>query len=388
MPLTLLFFTQEERVKYMTEAKDYKQRIEELEQEMASGAADSKPRRKGLRERTTDEYSGDVARLQDELKQCNLKLRKYVQHSERLEKERANVMKVVSSCNAEDIAGNNLEEMVTSICDRLTSIEEECDALAHSEDKASQYLSELDSLREKYDDIEKQLQFYKETNNELSNSHADCQVDLKRAQNKISSLTNELKSLQESHTNAKGNMSDLQSEQRRQMQWLEKENLQLGDELKRTKKELVQTKSQLDSVHKGSFGSDDQTEDLFGLSNVLEPSSSKRLPLGSITKPAADSEKRTTHRQPFSSVKKASEKKRQLPAQESIDKENTLNDTARSPFLSSAKKPRKSVNPFSSVKKAQRRITKALSDDSSPKHIQLGEENEHTSELTSDCKQS
>jgi phage shock protein A len=369
----------------MTESKVYKQRVEELEKEIA----EAKPRRYALRERTDSpnrEEEGEVARLSEELKQCNLKLRKYVQFSERLEDERKGVMAVISSCNAEDIVGNSVEEMVASLCEKLASIEEECDALANSEDKASQYLADLDSLRKKYADLEGQLHVYKETNDELTNAHAECKVSLKKAQEKIAALTKDKESLQASHVSAKGSMSELQSEQRRQLQWLESENVQLGDELKRTKKELLQTKAQLDSVQKGSFVNDEATEDLFGLSNLLE--SSSRQPLGSVKKPS-DSEKK----QPASSAKK--EKKRQLPVHtEELDKENLLNhssahvDTpARSPFTS-AKKQRKAVNPFSSVKKASRKITKALSSDDSPKHLALGEEAEHTGELTSDCKAS
>ena len=363
----------------MDEAKDYKRRVEELEKEIA----DSKPRRKGLRERTSEEDSDDVDQLKDELKQCNLKLRKYVQHSDHLEKERNNVMTVISSCNTEDIVGNSLEDTVASLCERLSSLEEECDALANSENKAAEYLANLDSLRQKYQNIEKQLQFYKETNDELSSSHADCKDSLKKAQEKIATLTKEHKSLQESHTNTKGSISDLQSEQRRQMQWLEKENLQLGDELKRTKKELLQTKTQLGSMQKSSFGSDEATEDLVGISTFFEHSATKRQPLGSISKPV-NQEKKPQYL-PSSSAKTSSSKKR--PVQESRDKENNLNESVRSPIPSSAKKQRK-INPFSSVKKASKKIVQSFSDDSSPKHLALGDETEHTTELTSDCKQS
>lgn len=373
---------QEERVRYMTEAKDYKQRVEELETEMASNSSNSKPRRYALRERaelSKSEEENDVARLNDELKQCNLKLRKYVQHSERLEKERNGVMAVISSCNVEDIVGNSLEEMVASLCKKLSSIEEECDVLANSEDRAAGYLADLDSLREKYSHLEGQLQFYKKTYDELSSSHEDCKVSLQRAQEKIAALKKDKESLQASHVSAKGNITELQSEQRRQMQWLEKENLQLGDELKKTKQELLQTKTELDSVQNGLFGNDEATEELFGLSNLLE--SSSRLPLVPLKKT-------------IPSGNKTSEKKRPLSVPiDELDKENLLNtssievDMARSPFTS-AKKQRKSVNPFSSVKKASRKITKAISSDDSPKHFALGEENEQTGELTSDCKQS
>ena len=201
----------------MAEAKEYKQRVEELE--------DQKPGRSGLRERTepSHDQSKEVEQLQDDLRQCEDKLRKYVQHSERLENDRKGVMAAISSSDVgADIVGDSMVEMVVSLCDKLASIEEECDALANSEGKAAEYLAELDSLREKFSALESQVQSYEEKDAKLTDS-------LKKAQEKVASLMKEKESLQTMAESAKGNMSELQSERRRQMQYLENENLQLGD---------------------------------------------------------------------------------------------------------------------------------------------------------------
>lgn len=380
-------FLQEERVRYMTEASDYKQRVEELERELSGGENSLKSRR-ALRERKDDD--SDVDRLKDELKHCNDKLRKYVQHSERLEKERSGVMSAISSCNVEDIVGDNMEEMVVSLCEKLTSVEEECDALANSEEKATEYLAELDSLRVKYDELEQELEENEESNRELSRANADCKLCLKKAQDKITALMKDKESLQSLAESAKGSVSELQSEKRRQMQYLENENLQLGDELKKTKMELQMTKAELDAVQKNAF-CNEATEELCGLSNILESSSKhdpkdsaiKRLPLSSADK-----------RGPLDSFVKKHHPSESITEEgycSNAEKENFLNhkpkpsgSNVQSPFTSSKK--RKSVNPFSSVKKAARKRM-PFSDDS-PKHLALGEETEHTGEMTSECKQS
>jgi len=126
----------------MAEAKEYKQRVEELESRM--------PRRTGLEERTDSggNQSNEIEKLQDDLRQCENKLRKYVQHSERLESDRRRVFDAISSCDIGDIVGDSMVDMVASLCDKLVSLEEECVALSSSETKAAAYSTEMDSLRE------------------------------------------------------------------------------------------------------------------------------------------------------------------------------------------------------------------------------------------------
>jgi len=311
-------------------------------------------------------------------------LRKYVEHSDRLENERKGVIEAISSCDVGGIVGDGMVEMVVSLCDKLASIEEECDVLASSEGKAAEYLAELDSLRaakeeleEKFATLEKQVQSHEE-------NVAECKANLKKAEAKIVTLTKDKESLQAMAESAKGNISELQSERRRQLHHLSNENLQLGDELKRTKKDLAETKAELDAIQKNAF-SCEHTEELEGLSNLLGSSvSTIRAPMESANKsgskriPLGPSRKRCSE----SPVKK----------QGSKDKENSLNKKQRtlptsiqSPF-SSAKKKR-STNPFSSVKKAARRTKKALTDDSPTKQYVLGD-SEPTADVTGECNQS
>lgn len=353
----LPFAFQSERIQYMNKASDYKLQLEELEKEFAvshSEGTKSRPRRHGLSERNNlsqHDLSEENAKLKDDLQQCNERLRKYYQHCESLKEEKKNIEEAISSFKFDDISGNSLSEMVTSLCKKLRSIEEECDALANSEEKATEYLVELDTLREKHAELESQLLRYDE-----------YKANLEQAQRKISTLLKEQESLRKIAENAKGSVSELQNEKLRQLQYLENENLQLMEELKSTKRELQESKVELNAVQRNVF-SGEATEELQGLGEILE-SSRKHV----STKRAEES---------FCSDNDKENINNRMPR---------INSSMKSPLLSPSKKKRKSVNPFSSVKKAARRTRKALADDS-PKTFGLGE-GDPTEDATSECKQS
>lgn len=405
---------QAERARYLAEAKELKQQLEDLE---------SKPRRAGLRERKTDS-SGDskeVENLREDLRKCEDKLRKYVKYSERLESDKKGIADAITDSGV-DVAGDDALEMVASLCERLISIEEECDALAGCEKKAGEHLNELHSLKEKYSKLESQVQSYEEGDKKLRTALDECKSNLKRAQEKIAVLKKDKESLAEMAETAKKNISEMESAHRLQMQYLEKENLEVDSKLKKTRAELSEKKALLDTLQNGAFGND-QTEELQGLSNLLGntssttkratiESTSKRPPLQSSSKRILGSSKKraespatenySTDNDNESLISKktrafssTSKKRAESPLAESdsLDKENlvnkkprTLSSTIQSPF-GSAKKKKKSANPFSSVKKAARRTKNAFSDDSPTKHYALGD-SEPTVDVTSECNQS
>jgi len=371
----------DERSQFLAEAKEAKARVEELE--------NSKPRRGGLRERAdvSADQSQQLEKAQDDLKQCENKLRKYVQHSERLENDRKGVLAAISSANVGDITGDGIVEMVESLCEKLTSVEEECEELANSQGKAAEYLTELDSLKEKYSLLEMEVQTYEENDTKLTSALSECKANLKRATEKIAQLMTDKESLKAMAESAKGNISELQAERRRQMQYLENENLQLGDELKRTKKELSQAKSELDVVQKDILNGNDETEELQGLSNLL--SSLKRPPTDSASKGFPPTGNKGIPPSGLSSSRKRCPDPDSPPVEHS--KENMLNkkqktlSAAKSPFSSAKKKK----NPFSSIKKSAKKAQRTLSSNSSTptKHYQLGD-SEPTADITGECKQS
>jgi hypothetical protein len=207
----------------------------------------------------------------------------------------------------------------------------------------------------------------------------ESEDSLNKCQVKIAELVKDRNSLQGLAESAKHSVSELQSEKRRQMQFLENENLQLGEELKRAKKELQQTKAALDAAQKQAGG--EQTQELVGFSSLLPgqaQSENKKPPLQPT-------------KTPFGTPSKSARKR---PSNEIIQNdENALNctpsktsSTSKSPFRSS----KKSKNPFSAItKSAKKSAKKKFSEDSPTKFFALGDDdNEPTADLTSECKQS
>ncbi len=329
-----------------------------MEQQLTS----TKPRRQGLRERkdsSNDGNSEEIDKLKDDLQQSNIKLRKYVKHCDLLKQEKESIEDAISCCNIDDLKGNSLAEKVVSLCEKLKSTEEECNALAKSEEKASEYLTKLDSLRKQHDDLQAQLEREKE-----------YKVNLVRAEKRIASLLKEQESLRTLADSAKGSASDLHNELSRQIEFLQNENLQLIEELKSTRKALTETKERMNDVQMEALN--EATEDLQGLSDLLSSSTEKKIDPG-YTKKEDITE---TAENMYNS---------------NAEKENFENRSYAEPTVKSPtpldKKKRKSTNPFSglsSIKKTARRKPRL---DGTPKKFALGE-SEMTEEATTECNQS
>ena len=172
------------------------------------------------------------------------------------------------------------------------------------------------------------------------------------------------------------------------MQYLESENLQLGEELKKAKKELSETRVALDAAQSGAFSGGDHTEDLQGLSSFFN-SSTKRP---SAVKPS--SAMKSSSKSVMSSATKrvplGSARRRLESPMTNQDSENLLNKSQQA-LSSSALSPvatakKKRPNPFSSIKKARKQKTN-LTADSPTKQFVLGD-TEPTADVTSECNQS
>jgi hypothetical protein len=206
------------------------------------------------------------------------------------------VIEAISSCDVAKGVGGSVVDMIVALCEKLTSIEDECR-------KATEYLTELDALREQYSSLDKQLKCHEYDGRKLATTLAECKANLITAQEKIANLMkkNELLKLMAESTKEK--ILELQSKHRRQMQCLENENLQLGDDLKCVRKKLAEAKSTSGTFNKDAF-SNEATAELRGPSNVsggltstklvLIDSAHKRVPFQSTGKsiPLSSSRKR------------------------------------------------------------------------------------------------
>jgi chromosome segregation ATPase len=224
------------------------------------------------------------------------KLRKYAAHCQRLENEKANVLDALKSVNGSDVEDGDVTRAIIALCDKHSSLEEECEALVSAEQKASLYLSELDHLRETNSHLQRSFSDAENKLAKLTHSEADLIRKLDDAKDKVASLRKERDHLKALSELERGSVADLESEKSRQVRYLEQENLQLMLDLKNAKKQLKSTRAQLDAMRMTVV--DDETED-FGsnAANTFEASRGGKGDMLSVdsSDPASPVDKENQH---------------------------------------------------------------------------------------------
>jgi chromosome segregation ATPase len=188
------------------------------------------------------------------------KLRKYAAHCQFLENEKTIIIDALKSVEGCDVHDGDISSAIVALCDKYSSLEEECEALMSAEKRASSYLSELDHLRESNAHLQSTVVETESKLERLAHSEAELTRKLNDAKEKVASLRSERDSLKAE----RGNVADLESEKARQVRYLEQENLQLMLDLKNAKKQIKSTRAQLDAMR---MKVDDDTEDIGGIAS-------------------------------------------------------------------------------------------------------------------------
>lgn len=183
------------------------------------------------------------------------KLRKYAAHCQYLENEKASIMDALASVDGCNVHDGDISSAIVALCDKHSSLEEECEALMNAEKRASSHLSELDHLRETNSQLQSTASDAERKIAKLTQAEAELTRKLNDAKDKVASLRSERDSLKAE----RGSVADLESEKSRRVRYLEQENLQLMLDLKNAKKQLKSTRAQLDAMR---MKVDDDTEDL------------------------------------------------------------------------------------------------------------------------------
>jgi len=201
--------------------------------------------------------SGDeMASMKFAKEALETKLRKYAAHCQYLENEKANIIDALTSVDGCDVHDGDISSAVVALCDKHSSLEEECEALMSAEKRASSHLSELDHLRETNSHLQTTASEAESNIARLVQSEADLTRKLNDAKEKVASLRSERDSLKAE----RGSVANLESEKSRQVKYLEQENLQLMLDLKNAKKQVKSARGQLDAMRMKV--DDDDTEDL------------------------------------------------------------------------------------------------------------------------------
>eukprot|EP00957_Ditylum_brightwellii_P043002 3257491-Ditylum_brightwellii.AAC.1 len=113
-------------------------------------------------------------------------------------------------------AKDDLASFVCALCEKVATLEDENDALASSEEKASGYLMELDRMRDKISKMEKGMSKLQDQQGKLVQSEAELLSKLSSAEGEIAVLRKERTEFQNIAETARGSAADLESEKSRQ----------------------------------------------------------------------------------------------------------------------------------------------------------------------------
>lgn len=196
-----------------------------------------------MKSRLSDESREDseVTKLRFDKEALENKLRKFASHSQRLEDERAGILQALRSTNPDEMENDDIEQAIVSLCDKLASLEKECDSFVNSERRASSSLVEVDKLRTHNSSLQAEVLSSKKQIDKLLQSETELKglvASLKRDQQELQSLA------ERAHANAES----LESEKGSQLRFLEQENLRLMDDLKASKRNLMNVKAELNML--------------------------------------------------------------------------------------------------------------------------------------------
>jgi len=174
-----------------------------------------------------------------------------------LEDERASCLQALRATGSHQ----DVLKGVVSLCDRLQSLENERESLSNA-GNLSTLQSEIDSLRGE--------------NSMLRSQFGECKKQLDSIRGTEKELYQREAELKEAVTQARGNVKNAEQEARRQVQFLEQENLVLMKDLKDMRRKYQTAKSELNVLR--VQGNDDTTMEIEKVRSKFSSASSVGIP--------------------------------------------------------------------------------------------------------------
>jgi chromosome segregation ATPase len=227
---------------FQVDNAEYEQKLRALEEELSV-----------LRQRPASSdgpEDSEITSLRFHKEALEKKLRKFAKHCQRLEDERASILHAVQSSKPVELDEADLSKAFVALCDKIASLEKECDSLSNIENRASSYMVEVEQLRSHNSLLQGQVTDQRSKVDRLLRA----EVELKET---VAQLRREREDLRRAADQARGNASTLENERRR-LQYLERENLQLMNDLKTAKKQQQSMKAELNVLRAQSI--DDSVE--------------------------------------------------------------------------------------------------------------------------------
>jgi len=228
-----------ERKQFEAKAEKYKKELAKVKQQLAAVSTD-----KDNNNPTVD--LSEFQNLQQKYEKLENKVRRFNDHCEQMDKEKSVIMDLIKSSIQED--GKDMTKdfngAVVELCERLETLEEQCDALKQENITAKV------SLENQLTKIKAALENETEMNRHL-------ETKLKESEGKFLPLKQKYDTLQQLTEDMKRSADELEYEKNRQISYLESENLQCLGELKLKKKEIQSLK-----VERNTEIYDEPTEDI------------------------------------------------------------------------------------------------------------------------------
>jgi len=218
--------------KMKTEGQGHKERADVLGLEVQT----LKKRISDLNISSTDSKDGVRQALET-------KLRKYAIHCQKLEKEKGLIIDSIKSIaeNNSFSIENDVAGAVSQICEKLAAVEDECSALSSAEKQAHSYILKIDHLNSEIKELKEKI-------GHLNNIVLEHKKKLDESNVKVAYLEKENNEVCINFKNLKGETNNSQSEQVKQVRFLEKENLQLISDVKRYKRIAQTTKAEISAI--------------------------------------------------------------------------------------------------------------------------------------------
>ena len=299
--------------KIKDEHKQLKKDVQRLQKEIAAKNAELKNIRNeaSSSSHADKENSPSNANVIEALEQ---KLRKYATYCHSLESDKDSLTDAIKRVIPKEKIGLVEEDIVGAVnyvIHQLQEAEDECDAMASAEDRATSYLMEADRLRESNSALEKSMIATQQRVSELIKCKENYEEELNIRQKEISRLHNDIKSLRGVAATAQGDMVDIETKKEAQIQFLTRENRDLIKDNKKMRQEIQSLNIELNEARIGLV--DGETEDLKGVSldlNIASPMANL-LNAEKENNPNTSISRRASQQTPsLSSIKKTKKKTR------------------------------------------------------------------------------
>ncbi|GMI09206.1 hypothetical protein TrRE_jg2670 [Triparma retinervis] len=259
----------EERISYMKKARELEKVNERLRTSSSDGSISDEVHTANLSE---------IAKLKESNAVIGDKLRKYAEHCQKIEAEKAAIIDTIQSTGGAVDVENDFAGAVASLCEKLSAAEEECEALASAETRANTYLTQLDRAKEVKAKLVDNEKVQADRIAKLQSIEATLSENLNNAENKVAeleALTDELKSMT---NNIAGEKGEVEAEKTKQVRFLEQENLNLMMETKTLKRNLQTVSAELAAYRATSISSSPALKEIDGNAGTPGTGSSKNTP--------------------------------------------------------------------------------------------------------------